>query len=193
MSKAEVIFLAKRLTAAQILRSANLPPRLVSIGKEVEARVSKFEKLETKTSEMAVSIEQLLVEARKYVSDDAAFVAFRKRYCPSLGKSRTYELLAIESGRKTVEDIRAAIRRRVAKHRKAKATKSGNGQVSVTPASGDLRQFRRAVLELVLLTAAADPSKFAGITWEADDLVKLGRFLTALADLQKPAGKLRVM
>jgi hypothetical protein len=75
MSKhqAEVIFLAKRLTAAKIEKGANLPPRLISIGKEVEARVSKFEKLETKTSDMAVSIEQLLVEARRYVSDDHAF------------------------------------------------------------------------------------------------------------------------
>lgn len=185
MSKhqAEVIFLAKRLTAAKIEKGANLPPRLISIGKEVEARVSKFEKLETKTSDMAVSIEQLLVEARKYVSDDHAFVAFRKRYCPSLGKSRTYELLAIESGKKTVEDVRAAIRRRVAKHRKAKTV---TDNVSVTADLGDQRQFIARVLELVLLTATAKPSRFADIPVEAEDLAKLGTFLMAVAGLQKP-------
>jgi hypothetical protein len=43
----------------------------------------------------------------------------RNRYCPELGKSRMYELLAIKDGRATIEEIRAATRKRVAKHRAA--------------------------------------------------------------------------
>jgi hypothetical protein len=49
MSKAaEVILLKAKLTAAQVENGKSLPPRLVAIGKEIEARVSKFQTYETK-------------------------------------------------------------------------------------------------------------------------------------------------
>ncbi len=78
-----------KLTAAQIKRGKNLPARLISIGKEVEARVSKFHAYEAKASDMAVSISCLLKEAATFC-DKGGFNAFRKRHCPSLGRSRAY-------------------------------------------------------------------------------------------------------
>jgi len=69
-----------KLTAAQITRGKNLPARLINIGKEVEARVSKFHAYEAKASDMAVSISCLLKEAATFC-DKGGFNAFRKRHC----------------------------------------------------------------------------------------------------------------
>lgn len=61
---------------------------------------------ESKAEGMPVSIEQLLVEAKTYC-DKGGFNAFRKQHCPSLSKSRAYEILAIGSGKKTLAQSRA--------------------------------------------------------------------------------------
>jgi hypothetical protein len=50
------------------------------------------------------------------------FKVFKAKYCPNLGRSRIYEILAIGFGRKTVEETRAASNERKMKHRKASAT-----------------------------------------------------------------------
>jgi hypothetical protein len=39
--------------------------------------------------------------------DEGGFNAFRDKFFPSLGQSRVYELLAIGTGKKTVEETRA--------------------------------------------------------------------------------------
>jgi hypothetical protein len=187
-----------KLTAAQINRGKHLPPRLINIGREVEAKVSKFETYEIKAADMAVSIKQLLAEAATYC-DRGGFNAFRKTHCPSLGKSRAYELLAIASGRKTVEQSKAQGRVRQARHvAKLKAVASamrphsggmrGHGMPSVSDGNS---QFSRFVLELVLLTATASPAEFVSTTANTDDLRKLGDFLIAVAGAQRP--KLRVV
>jgi len=176
-----------KLTAAQISKGKNLPARLISIGKEVEARVSRFHAYEAKASDMAVSISCLLKEAATFC-DKGGFNAFRKRHCPSLGRSRAYELLAIASGKKSIEQSRAEgrarLERHVAKLRATAATmqSSVNGQ----------RQFTGWVLELVLLTEAAKPADFASTTAGSDDLIKLSNFLAAVADSQRRP-KLRVV
>jgi hypothetical protein len=56
--------------------------------------------------------------------------------------------------------------------------------VTVTELS---RKFTKHVLELVLMTADAKPATFADTTVLMDDLVKLGTFLAAVANLRKPA------
>jgi hypothetical protein len=63
----------------------------------------------------------LLVQA-KGACDKGGFTAFRERFCPKLGKTRAHELLQIASGKKTIEDVRAATARRMKKHRAAKKT-----------------------------------------------------------------------
>lgn len=182
MSKADIIFLTK-LTAAQIEKGEDLPPRLISIGKEVEAKVSKFQTYETKATDMAVSIKQLLAEAATYC-DKGGFNAFRKHHCPSLGRSRTYELLAIASGKKKQKQSKAEGAARQGKHL-AKLKKLA-ASVSDGPSSA-LRQFTASVLKLVLLTATEKPSKFAGTTAKPDDLKMLGKFLMTVADLHNDA------
>ena len=67
---------------------------------------------------MVDTIDHLLADAEKLCGPAGlTFEDFKKTYCPELGRSRTYEVLAIQDGRKTIEEIRAATRKRVAKHR----------------------------------------------------------------------------
>ena len=93
--------------------------RLFSLGWNIEARLEKVDQYGAKAADMAISAARLIDEAKK-LCDLEGFAAFKRFHCPSLAKSRTYELLAIESGTKTVEEIRAATRERVAKHRAEK-------------------------------------------------------------------------
>jgi hypothetical protein len=174
-----------KLTAAQIKRGKNLPHRLISIGKEIEAKASKADTYHAKAADMVVSIKQLLVEAQSYC-DKGGLNAFRKLYCPSLGRSRAYELLAIASGKKTIEQSKAEGATRQARHvAKLRAAAAAMRSVSDGKSvDGDLRQFTRSVLELVLLTETTSPAEFAATIVSADDLKKLSAFLQAVADPQ---------
>jgi hypothetical protein len=49
--------------------------------------------------------------------DESGFEACRNKFYPELGRSRTYELRAIATGAKSVEQNREETRKRVAKHR----------------------------------------------------------------------------
>jgi hypothetical protein len=186
-----------KLTAAQISKGKNLPARLISIGKEVEARVIKFDTYEAKASDMAVSISCLLKEAATFC-DKGGFNAFRKRHCPSLGRSRAYELLAIASGKKTAEEMKAtkaagqaryiAKLKRAAAGRTRQRTSISEGQ----QVDDSVRQFTQWVLHLILLTDTMSPAEFAATTASSDDLIKLRNFLAAVADSQRRP-KLRVV
>lgn len=178
-----------KLTAAQIRRGKNLPARLINIGREVEAKVIKFDTYETKAADMAVSISCLLKEAATYC-DRGGFNAFRKRHCPSLGKSRAYELLAIATGKKSIEQSRAEGRARQERHvKKLRATAAAMRGV---PLADGKSQFTQWVLHLILLTETAKPADFTNTTACSDDLIKLGNFLAAVADSQRRP-KLRVV
>ena len=118
-------------TAAQIAKG-DLEP----LGKRIEAHLEKMRGYEAKAHAKAGielkkaddhwnSITQLLAEA-KVKCDRGGFNAFQKKYCPDLGRSRIYELLAIGSGKKSLEETRAKKRESVAKSR---------GKVSATPPS----------------------------------------------------------
>ena len=124
------------LTAAQIKGSADEPRqrgtpigKLHDIGREIRARIERLNVLGGKTVDMKDSIDHLLADAEK-PCDRKGFEAFKKYYCQGLSQSWTYELLAVQEGRKTLEEIRAATRQRVAKHRAAK--RECNGIDSVT-------------------------------------------------------------
>ena len=110
-----------KLTAAQV--EQNCPAALQDLGKRIAAHVEKARKCEEKCDQHYRSIGQLLAEVRQ-VCDDGGFETFRARYCPHLGQSRAYELLAIATDKKSIEDIRASTRARVAKHRAKKAAAS---------------------------------------------------------------------
>ena len=139
---------------------------------------------------MAVSISCLLKEAATFC-DKRGFNAFRKRHCPSLGKSRAYELLAIATGKKSIEQSRAEGRARQERHvKKLRATVAAMRGVPL--ADGKSSQFTQWVLHLILLTETAKPVDFTNSTASSDDLIKLGNFLAAVADSQRRP-KLRVV
>jgi hypothetical protein len=96
--------------------------KLERIGREIRARVERLDRIGARAVDMVDSIKYLLREAEQLCDGPDGFIAFKQTYCPELGRSRTYELLAVERGRKTVEQIRAAGRERVAKHRAAQRT-----------------------------------------------------------------------
>lgn len=106
------------LTAAQV--EQNCPVKLQDLGKKVNAHLTKAAQCEDKAEQHRVSAGQLLVEAKK-ACDDGGFRKFRELFCPQLGQSRVYELLAIATNKKSIEDIKAGTRERVAKHRANKA------------------------------------------------------------------------
>lgn len=92
------------VTAAQI--AENCPAELCQLGKRINAHLEKAAQHDAKAQNHRVSAGLLLAQAKE-ACDEGGFTAFRERFCPDLGKSRAYELLAIASGRKTVEQIRA--------------------------------------------------------------------------------------
>lgn len=103
-----------KVTAAQI--KENCPVVLQDLGKRIAAHYEKAGKCEQKADQHYTTIAQLLAEANG-ACDVGGFDAFRERFFANLRKSRVYELLAIGTGKKTVEDTRAGTRARVAKHR----------------------------------------------------------------------------
>lgn len=180
--------IAKPLSATQIAKGKNLPPRLVNIGREVEAKVSKYRTYEAKAADMAVSIRQLLAEAATYC-DKGGFNTFRKKFCPSLGRSRAYELLAIASGKKSADETKAGKAARQARHiarlkAAARPSVAESNVVTLVPRDAQFK-FKAHVLELTLLIADANPEKFASAVLPRGDVAALGRFLLAVADLQR--------
>jgi hypothetical protein len=106
--------------------------RLLDIGREIAARVDRLDKIGVKAVDHVDSINHLLAEAEKLCETAEVFEAFKQNHCPNLGRSRTYEILAIKEGRKSLDGIRALTRARVAKHRAAKSRKPVTDKPSVT-------------------------------------------------------------
>jgi hypothetical protein len=133
------------LTAAQVKASADKPTQrgtpigeLHYLGREIRGRTERLDVLGGKTVNMKDSIDRLLAEAAK-LCDRKGFEAFKECYCPEFSESWTYQLLAVQEGRKTLEELRAATRLRVAKHRAAKrdVTESDSVTPAEDPAASD--------------------------------------------------------
>ncbi len=128
--------------------------RLNEIGREISARITKLDKIGAKAVDMVDSIDCLLKEAEG-LCDAKDFTSFKNTYCVELGRSRVYELLAIRDGRKTIEDIRAATRARVAKHRASKhVTDSASVTSSALP--DDLKVNGQSVSTAVFSASAQE-------------------------------------
>jgi hypothetical protein len=115
-----------KVTAAQIEKDC--PTEVEALGYRIAAHLQKVRDYEAKAHEKAgvelrkaddnwTTVTQLLAEA-KVKCDAGGFKAFKERFCPDLSRSRIYELLQIGSGKKTLEESRAAKRKSVAKSRK---------------------------------------------------------------------------
>ena len=114
-----------KFTAAQIEKDC--PARLQQIGREIAERLKKAEKQAKLAADHVIAVDQLLAEAKE-LCDDGGFKKFRELFCPQLGKSQAYALLAIAAGKKTLAEHRTAERERKQKSRanqRAAAANSG--------------------------------------------------------------------
>ena len=132
--------------------------RLEQIGREITARVEKLDKLGGKAVDQVDLIDHLLGEAKKLCETAEAFETFKLQHCPDLGRSRTYELLAIKEGRKNLEDIRASTRARVAKHRADKKDVTDSSSVTLNGQGIDPIKLGAAA-QSQITNALADSSK----------------------------------
>jgi hypothetical protein len=116
-----------KYTAAQI--EEDCPVMLQDLGKRIAVHSEKAQKCEDKREQHYDSIAHLLATAHR-ACEEGGFAAFREMFFPNLGKSRVYELLAIGTSKKSVEEIKAGTRLRVSRHRANKAATSNS--VTVT-------------------------------------------------------------
>ena len=101
---------------ADDIEGEQCPRCLQNLGKQIAAHLERARKAEEKAEQHYIAILQLLEKA-KQDCDAGGFAAFQQKFCPDLGRSRVFELKAIATGKKTLEDTRAATRERVARHR----------------------------------------------------------------------------
>jgi hypothetical protein len=175
--------------------------RLKDIGREIKVRVGKLDQLGGKAVDMVDSIDHLLADAKKLCSPKGfTFEDFKKTYCPEFGQSRTYELLAIREGRKTIEEIRADTRKRVAKHREAAKQEDVTESDSVTsppegealepktdaPAAAPITVQGERDIEAVKAHKFADEAPPADARKAADDLT-IPPFMDRRGEARAPA------
>lgn len=121
-----------KLTAAQV--EGDCPARLQQIGKEIKERLAKADKQTEVAQNHLIAIEKLLIEAKE-LCDGGGFNKFRELFCPQLGKSQAYALLAVAAQKKTLAEHRTEERERKQRTRaKQKAAAANSGTVPETAA-----------------------------------------------------------
>ena len=108
------------------------------IGKEITERLAKADKQTELAQNHLIAIDQLLAEA-KGLCDGGGYSKFRELFCPQLGKSQAYALLAIARGKRTLAEHRAEERQRKQKTRanqKAAVANSGTVPEKSGPEAG---------------------------------------------------------
>lgn len=98
-----------KLTAAQV--QTECPLRLKQIADEISARFGRAKKQAQDANDHLIAANLLLAEA-KSLCDDGGFRKFRELFCPQLGKSQAYAMLAIAAGKKTLAGHRSEERER---------------------------------------------------------------------------------
>jgi hypothetical protein len=104
----------QKITAAQIKES--FPAELEDLGELIAVHLEKSRKYDDKADQHRATAGRYLAQA-KDLCDEGGFEVFREKVCPDLGRSRAYELLAIANNKKSVSELRASTRERVARHR----------------------------------------------------------------------------
>jgi hypothetical protein len=125
----------KPLVSAEQVKK-DCPAKLCELGRRISVHLESAAQYEAAAKDHRISAGRLLAQA-KAACTEGGFDVFHERFCPALGRTRTYELLAIASGEKSNEQVRAETRKRVKKHRAAKncRVRYCNGQIEVaTPA-----------------------------------------------------------
>lgn len=148
-----------QITATQI--ETDCPNELQEWGKNIAGHYERALKSEEKADQHYQSIGQYLAKAKEGC-DEAGFEAFRKKFCPNFAKTRAYELLAVGQNKKSIADLRASTRERVARHR-AKQSDGPRAEDSrvryVTDKSGAEAQQEVPERATTVEGAPADPAK----------------------------------
>ena len=110
---------------------------LEQLGAEIVARIGAAKKARDKALDHELAAGLRLIEAREQTG--ATFPEFLRKFCPSLKKSRAYQLIAIAGGKTTVEAERTKTAERVRKHRAAKAEAPKAAPTEATPTDSPLR------------------------------------------------------
>jgi hypothetical protein len=145
---------------------------LVRINTAVAA-VNEAEKTAQTAKDELVSrskaVGMLLLEAKKLHPVVKDFLAFLKRV-KGLKRSRAYDMMCVADGRKTVEEIREATRKRVEKHRSSKTAPAldkpePEPEVSVTSAPVTETDEVSAEEEAATISRALAEFTYACRTW----------------------------
>jgi len=118
-----------KLTAAQVEENCSI--RLQQIGKEITQRLAKADKQTELAQNHLIAVDRLLAEAEE-LCDGGGFNKFRELFCPQLGKSQAYALLAIAAGKKTLTEHRTEERERKQKTRARQKAATNSGTVPET-------------------------------------------------------------
>jgi hypothetical protein len=211
----EVTITERKYTAARI--ETDCPARLQEIGREITERLEEAREQTKLVDDHVIAVNKLITEAKE-LCDVGGFNAFQEKFFPNLKKSRVYELIAIATSKKSVEEAKASTRARVAKHRANKAEASVSvtvteksepeaqgaptecGKVhsivpeqtpepakppsSVSPGDGALIGFSSVVCKLVQITLNKTAERYAKTSVSADELARIGKFLTDVANLK---------
>lgn len=105
---------------------------LESLGREAKARIDQGDKAKDRAEQMYISAGLYLKEAKARVEKrkDITWVQYLIKHCP-VGKSRSYELIAIADGRKTVEEVRTEKNKTSQETRqRQRGTSTASGQTS---------------------------------------------------------------
>src|SRR5262249_51321515 len=98
--------------------------------RHIKAHIKAGDKAKGKAEDHYIAAGQYLKQLKDDCPDQKAFLEKVEKEI-GIGKSRTYELLKIGDGRKTVEETRADTAKRVAKHEQSRPL--ANGQNSDEP------------------------------------------------------------
>jgi hypothetical protein len=150
---------------AHAMQNDTTETRLQEIGREIKERIGKFNQLDAQCMAEFEAVAPLMNEAVALCGGEDAprFAKFKQEYCGNVvSRSRLYELLAIKSGAKTEDEVRAASRTRA---KRSRARKKAKGNVtdseSVTFGNGekaDIDGWGAKAKEQLKPTADANPT-----------------------------------
>ncbi len=190
-----------KFTAQQV--EQDCPTQLQDLAKNIATHLDQARKSEEKAQQHYTAAAKYLAQAQA-VCDESGFKAFQEKFCPDIGRSRAYELLAVVRGKKTLGEIKDSTRERQRRHRAKKAEQKSvtvtdlaaatsvkapkseeptKPRWSVAPSDKGLRDFTDLVARL--LQVAKKPIRFTKTSHSAEELRKLATFFTELASLKE--------
>jgi hypothetical protein len=122
----------QKITAVQVKEGC--PKQLLDLGEQAAAHLTKAYAHREEYEQHLAKAKEIIGQVRQLCDDDgftAFYEIFHETFCPNVGRSRTYELLALATGKTSIKDARAKTRERVARHRAKRAE-----SVTVTDSNG---------------------------------------------------------